>query len=190
MNKYLYSTLIGLSLILLSACAPGNSATNTAVTEVIPAQLPADEPLQSFSSDLLSLCFSYPQGYTLLPESETVEIIGPALPDTDLKAIFWLEISDAGDRTAEVIADQELTVAGGIDVDRSTLTVGSEQAVMLDGMPGQDLQRSVYVVHQQTLYMLGFMPARSENSAGADQMEALYSAVTSSWAWSPCPEGE
>ena len=61
-----------------------------------------------------------------------------------------------------------------------------EQAVVLDGMPGQDFQRRLYVVHKQTLYILAFTPTRSENKAAGDQMEALYDAVTSSWAWSPC----
>jgi hypothetical protein len=79
-----------------------------------------------------------------------------------------------------------MTYAAGVDVGRWTMTLGGEPAVVLDGMPGQDLQRRVYVVHQQTLYVLAFMPTRSENKAANDQTEALYTAVTSSWAWSPC----
>jgi hypothetical protein len=143
-------------------------------------------PAQLFSSDRLGLCFSYPQGYTQIPNSDTVEIAAPDLPGTDTKGLFWLEISDSYDRTAEKIADQEMTYAAGLDVGRWTVTLGGEQAVVLDGMPGQELQRRVYVVHQQTLYVLAFWPARSENKAASDQMEALYTAVTSSWAWSPC----
>jgi hypothetical protein len=143
-------------------------------------------PAQLFSSDQLGLCFSYPQGYTQLPYNDTVEIIAPDFPSSGLKALFWLEKSDAYDRTAEVIADQDMTAAGLPSVGRSFVTLGGEQAVVLDGMPGQDLQRRVYVVHQQTLYVLAFMPTRSENKAASDQMEALYTAVTSSWAWSPC----
>ena len=143
-------------------------------------------PAQLFSSDRLGLCFSYPQGYTQIPSSDTVEIAAPDLPGTDTKGLFWLEISDSYNRTAEKIADQDMTYATGVDVGRWTVTLGGEQAVVLDGMPGQDLQRRVYVVHQQTLYVLAFMPTRSENRAASDQMEALYTEVTSSWAWSPC----
>ena len=143
-------------------------------------------PAQLFSSDRLGLCFSYPQGYTQIPSTDTVEIVAPDLAGTDSKGLFWLEISDSYNRTAEKIADQEMTYAAGLDVGRWTVTLGGEPAVVLDGMPGQDLQRRVYVVHQQTLYILAFMPTRSENQAASDQMEALYTAVTSSWAWSPC----
>jgi hypothetical protein len=77
-----------------------------------------------------------------------------------------------------------------VDVGRSTVMIGGEPAVVLDGMPGQDFQRRVYVVHQKTLYVLAFMPTRSENKVANDQMEVLYNAVTSSWTWSPCSASE
>jgi hypothetical protein len=146
--------------------------------------------LSSSDSDRLGLCFSYPQGYTQLPNIDTVEIVAPDLPGSDVRGLFWLEISDAYNRSAEKIADQDMTYAAGLDVGRWTVTLDGEQAVVLDGMPGQELQRRVYVVHQQTLYVLAFWPARSENKAASDQMEALYTAVTNSWAWSPCSARE
>jgi len=146
--------------------------------------------LTSSDSDRLGLCFSYPQGYTQLPDNDTVEIVALDITGSDVKGIFWLEISDSYDRTAEKITDQEMTYAAGLNVDRWTVMLDGEQAVVLDGMPGQDLQRRVYVVHQQTLYVLAFMPTRLENKAADDQMEALYTAVTNSWSWSPCSASE
>jgi hypothetical protein len=119
-----------------------------------------------------------------------VEIVASDPPGTDTKGLFWLEISDSYDRTAEKIADEDMTFAAGVDLGRWAITLGGEPAVVLDGMPGQDLQRRVYVVHEQTLYVLAFMPTRSEDKTVNDQMEALYNAVTSSWAWSPCSAGE
>ncbi len=78
-------------------------------------------------------------------------------------------------------------IAAGADVRRSTITLGGQPAVVLDGTPGQDFQRRVYAVRQPTLYVLAFMPTRSDNQAVSQQMETLFSAVTSMWAWSPCP---
>jgi len=143
-------------------------------------------PAKLFSSELLGLCFSYPQGYTQIPYNDTVEITAPDLPGSDMKGLFWLEISDSENRTAEEVADQELADLAGLDVGRWTVTLDGEQALVLDGMPGQDLQRRVYIVRQQKLYILAFMPTRSENEAANEQVEALYTAVTSSWKWSPC----
>ncbi|RPI68198.1 MAG: hypothetical protein EHM38_08790 [Geobacteraceae bacterium] len=162
------------------------------VLESTPDQTSVNDTVElaSSDSDRLGLCFSYPQGYTQLPSTDIVEIIAPDLPGTDTKGLFWIEISDSYDRTAEKIADEDMTFAAGVDVGRWTETLDGEQAVVLDGMPGQDFQRRVYVVHEQTLYVLAFMPTRSENKVANDQMEALYNAVTSSWTWSPCSARE
>ena len=200
-HKYFLSILLlAISSLLLNACDFSFEVLSTQtsipavsdpqVLESTPVPVSVKDTAQWFSSDQLGLCFSYPEGYTQLPYEDTAEIIGPELPSPDLRGLFWLEKSDAYDRTAEVIADQEMTYAAGLNVDRWTVPLGCEQAVVLDGMPGQDLQRRVYVVHDQTLYVLAFMPTRSENKEASDQLEALYAAVINSWTWSPCSTKE
>jgi hypothetical protein len=102
--------------IALSACAREALQSNKAIADVF---TPTPQPLEStpvatsvndtaqfFSSDELGLCFSYPQGYTQLPYNDTVQLAASDLPGSDLAGLFWLERSDAYDRTAEVIADQ------------------------------------------------------------------------------------
>lgn len=193
-HKYILSILyLAVSSLLLNACSFSFEVLSTptstpTVSKIEPAQTSVNDTVElaSSDSDRLGLCFSYPQGYTQLPENDAVEIVAPDLPGTHTRALFWLEISDAYDRTAEKIAEEDLTSAAGVDVGRWTMTIGGEPAVVLDGMPGQDFQRRVYIVHEQTLYVLAFMPTRSENKTTSDQMEALYNAVTSSWTWSPC----
>ena len=203
-HKYFLPILfLAVSSLLLNACSFSFEALSTptstpAVSEDLtstpqalestpaPTSVNGAVELSSSDSDRLGLCFSYPQGYTQLPNADAVEIVAPDLSGTDTKGLFWIEISDAYGRTAEKIADEDLTFAAGVDVGRWTMTVGGEEAAVLDGMPGQDPQRRVYVVHEQTLYVLAFMPTRSENKAANDQLEALYSAVINSWAWSSC----
>lgn len=200
MKQFVCSALVVVGAIILSACAQEASQSNTAIADVFtptpqvlestPVSTRVNDTAQIFSNDELGLCFSYPPGYTQLPYNDTVEIAAPDLPGSDLTVLFWLERSDAYDRTAEVIADQDMTAAGNPSVGRSFTTLDGEQAVVLDGMPGQDLQRRVYVVHDETLYVLAFMPTRTENKAADDQMEALYTAITNSWAWSSCSASE
>lgn len=199
--------LLAVSSLLLNACSfsfevlsmPTSTPTvvdmftpTPQALESAPAQTDVNDTaeLASSDSDRLGLCFSYPQGYTQLPSNDTVEIVASDPPGSDTNGLFWLEISDSYDRTAEKIADQDMTFAAGLNPGRWTVTLDGEQAVVLDGMPGQDFQRRVYVVHQQTLYILAFMPTRSENKTVSDQMEALYTVVTSSWTWSPCSARE
>ncbi len=175
---------------LVSGCGavPLETAAPPTPVVIVTAPVPTivTDTAQKFSSDKLGVCFSYPQGYTEIPTGETVTISAPDLPGATAKGLFWLEMSDAYGRTAERIANEDATYAAGVSLDRWPVTLDGEPAVVLDGMPGQELQRRVYVVHQQTLYVLAFWPARSDNKAAADQMEALYSAITTSWAWSPC----
>ncbi len=213
-HKYLLPILLfAINSLLFSACnfssedlpvptsTPASADAFISTPQAIesaPAQASVNDTtkLSSSDSDRLGLCFSYPQGYTQLPNNDAVEIVAPDLPGADMKGIFWLEISDSYGRTAEKIADEDMAYAVGQqgvppeNLGRWTVTLGGEQAVVLDGMPGQDPQRRVYVVHQQTLYVLAFMPTLSEDKAVSDQMEALYTAVTNSWAWSPCSAGE
>ena len=71
-----------------------------------------DDEAQLFSSDQLGICFSYPEGYTPKPFSDTVAIAGPNYPDEgDPIVSFWLEMSDSYDRTAERIADEDMDLA-------------------------------------------------------------------------------
>jgi hypothetical protein len=182
------------TLPVTSPSVPTVQAADTPQQAQAPASEPTREqsgdlgfPTESFSSDRLGLCFSYPQGYQQVPSGDFIEIAGPGLPGSDVKALFWLEMSNAYDRSAETIAAQDLTLAAGANIVRSTLVLGGEPAVVLDGMPGQDLQRRVYVVRQPTLYVLAFMPTRSGDQAANEEMEKLYASVTGSWSWAPCP---
>ncbi len=197
MKQLFVSLFVAAALAACSSPAATPPVVNTSGQMPVPAIEPTSEqpsnpsfPTESFSSDRLGLCFSYPQGYKQIPNGDSIEIAAAEPAGSDVKGLFWLEISDAYGRSVETIADQEITLAGGTGISRSTVMLGGEPAVVLDGVPGQDLQRRVYVVREPTLYILAFMPTRSENRATSEQMESLYAAVTGSWAWSPCPAAQ
>jgi hypothetical protein len=154
--------------------------------ESTPGQTGLNDTTEFFSSERLGICFSYPQGYTQIPYNDAVEIAAPNFGPGDEVGLFWLEINESQNRTAEDVANQEVNDVAGLSPGRWTVMLGGEQALVLDGMPGQNLVRRVYIVRHETLYILTFSPTRSENSAASEQMEALYAAVTSTWAWAPC----
>ena len=127
-HKYLLSIpLLAVSSLLLNACSFSLEVLSTptstpAVTDVItsapqvlestPDQASVNDKTELFSSDQLGVCFSYPKGYTQNPYSDTVQIAAPILPGAAMFGLFWLEMSDAYDRTAEKIADEEVTMQG------------------------------------------------------------------------------
>lgn len=204
MKRVNFFALILMAAIAMSACAAETSQSNSAVDDVFtptpqaldstPAQTGGNDTLEVFSSDELGLCFSYPEGFDQNSSGDTFSIDTPHIPGAG-DTHFWLEISDSYDRTALRIADETLTIEASMGIPRSSIgwwsiTLDGVEAVVLDGISGQDLQRRVYAVRDQTLYILAFMPTRSEDQAASDQMETLYTAVTNSWSWSPCSASE
>ena len=153
-------------------------------TVTVPAQVVINAPLD--------YCFAYPQGFTLLINGSQVEAMGPYSGLGGVVAgMVWIDVKDAPGRTALEIADEEVNAVAGISPLRSTVSMGGEEALVLEGMPGQDLIRKIYIVHNELLYTLNFMPYESDNDIANAQTETLFASVIPSWVWissgSPCP---
>lgn len=139
----------------------------------------------------LTYCFAFPEGFTQLAYDSQVQIVGPHEGIGSHPGLMWIDATDAGGRTAEDVANEEVAAFGG-SPPRSTVTLGGEQALVLDYMPGQDALRRVYIVHDGQLYILSFSPDSDDYPTAREQMELLYASVTTSWVWkqpgAPCPE--
>jgi len=158
--------------------APSDNGTVTG-----PAQVVINEPFD--------YCFAYPQGFTQQSYNDQVEIIAPhSGVGSFTLGMVWIDAADAQGRSAGEIADEEVNAFGGAPL-RWTMMMDGEEALVLDGMPGQDLIRKVYMVHNGTLYVLNFSPYQSGDETANAQMESLFASVTSTWVWmssgKPCP---
>ena len=134
-------------------------------------------------------CFLHPAGYARLdplPYEVCLVPEGPAM--TCHSANLIVEVQEASGRTsdqvaAEIVAEAE-AAAPGIEIERTTLTVGGEEAVALDGLPGQASARTVLIVHAGQLYSLTFLPWDEAGDEFA-QLERLYSTVIDSLGFLP-----
>jgi hypothetical protein len=88
---------------------------------------------------------------------------------------------DAAGATAGSVADRIVRDFEGFTLERSAATVAGEPAVVLDGVPGQDINRRVIFVHDGLLYELTFAPADPAQGDAYGQMEALYDLVVKSF---------
>jgi len=130
----------------------------------------------------LDYCFVVPQGFTQLINDRQVEVVGPHSGLGGLSAgLVWIDAIEAQGRTALEVADEEVNAFGG-SPPRSMVMLGGEQALVMDGMPGQDPIRKVYIVHNGLLYTLNFSHDSSNDTAKV-QMETLLEYVISSWVW-------
>ena len=173
-----------------------------AVDNILPAEGPAeprsvevDAPqcaTPSADTQLLredSYCLLYPASYTVdrSVTRQVLLVVGSLMNHAEPRAS--LEVKEAGNLTAGETADQLLAdveaAMPGFPVGRAELTLDGEQAVVLDGMPGQDLTRRVLVVHEGRLYDLTFGPVGADAGAVAERPEALYAQLVSSWRFLP-----
>jgi hypothetical protein len=73
-----------------------------------------------------------------------------------------IEARDAAGRTAEEAVEERLAEVAGYRVERSTTTVGSTEAIVLEPMPGQELSRQVAITQGGLVHDLAFTPADPE----------------------------
>jgi hypothetical protein len=104
-------------------------------------------------------------------------------PD-DPKLIITVE--PANGRTVEQVADQMVSdySVPGLEVKRIPLELDEEQAIRLDGLTGESINRQLVVVHNDNVYHLTFIPMPGSSDVNA-QAEALYNTVIQSFNFRP-----
>lgn len=182
-------------LLLLAACVPtpepGTEIVVPPATEV-PTQAPTEAPPEqaevcpSATADLKLLvstehgfCLLYPAEFTW--DGARLIVLNPNGAAGDVPGEAWLlvSISDAGGQTAAQLADARSAEIGqGFEIARTEVTIGGQPAIVVDGLPGQDSNRLVFIVNNDRLYMLAFEPWSAQD--GASSLEKLYQAVVDS----------
>jgi hypothetical protein len=133
----------------------------------------------------LKLFINADDGYCLLyPAEDTANapylvIINPNGMPGDVPGDAWVQISAeaASGRTAEQVAGEQIAAAGeGFNITRDEISIDGKQAIVVDGLPGPDSWRKVFLVANDHLYTLFFLPW-APNADGFSQLEKLYSTV-------------
>ena len=167
-----------LTMLILPACTP-------VATQVVPTT-PSDAcPSETADLKLLmnvedGYCLLYPADYSLnIPH---YIVINPIPSPGDIPGDAWASIymEDAGGRTAAQVADADIAAVGtGFNITKSDVLVDSKQAVVVDGLPGQDSNRRVYIVSNERLYTLMFAPwsPNTNNPGQSTLLEGLYGTI-------------
>jgi len=116
-------------------------------------------------------CLLVPASYTVFETDPTGIVVAKEslLNVTDPR--LAIVVTAAEGRTAEQFADEIVAAMAGFDIKRNTVEIAGEQAVILDNVPGQDLNRRVLIVYNERLYDLTFSPL--DNT----ELEAFYQAI-------------
>jgi len=164
----------------LAACGPAASPGGEREVENDVAACPEPtDGMRLLVDENRGFCFLYPQAYEVEEpsEDEVVLTIGGLLDVENPKA--YLRVEPAGGRTAEQAADETLAEVAemGMDIGRTNVNVGGREAVLLERYPGQDLGRLVFVVNDDRLYRLTFVPVGPDAGDLGQRTDALYNSV-------------
>ena len=113
-------------------------------------------------------CLLYPVTHKVeRPNSqEVILVVGGLLNAGDPRAM--IRVTPGEGRAAADTADEIVAGFEGFEIARSETTVAGEPAVVLDNLPGQDINRRVIFTHEDRLYDIYFSPIDSANPAPLD----------------------
>jgi hypothetical protein len=185
-KQWLILTLL-LTLLAQTACAP-------AATPTVPIPSTDTCPTETAELKLLTnaedgYCLLYPAAYST--EIPHLIIINPIIPMAgDMPGDAWVSINvePTAGRTAAQVADAQITEAGtGFNITQSNVTVDGEQAVVVDGLPGQDSSRTVFIVSHERLYTLTFLPwvPNTDVAGQPTPLEELYTTIINTLHFQP-----
>ena len=196
--------LILMFTMLAQAACTAIPASSTVAVPTIAATTPTAE-IPATAADIESSCptptsdtkllTNAEEGYCLLYPAEAVSnsnmpgwvVINPATGPGDVPGDAWvyIQVQDAAGKTAAQFVDEQVAALGeGFNISTSEVSVHSEQAVVVDGLPGVDSNRQVFIVHDGRLYNLVFMPW-FPNPAAPTPLENLYATVVDTFHFLP-----
>lgn len=177
-------------ILLLAACAPTRQSTPENIL-VPPAPSTTADACPTETADMKLLtnaedgyCLLYPADYSTDVRNHIV--INPASATADTPGDAWVRfmVEPAAGRTAAQVADRKIADGEailGMTIPRKEVTVNGVPAVVVDGLPGVDSARTVFIVSNDRLYTIVFMPwFPSNDPSQPTQLESLYTTVMDS----------
>ena len=170
MGKQWLKLILIATVVAQMACSISTATVPTqTLSEACPAET-SDKKLIKNEED--GYCFLYPADYTQVPPRFI--LLNPVNAPADTLGDAWVDINmeATNGRTASQVADADIASAGqGFNITRTEILVDGMQAIVVDGLPGQDSLRKLYIVRNDRLYTFTFMPW------GQNQLENLYSTM-------------
>ncbi|MDX1612765.1 MAG: hypothetical protein R3300_00570 [Candidatus Promineifilaceae bacterium] len=178
-GKVLFLALIAIALVLAGCAQLGAADTEGSA---------CPEPGQGtalLTNETSGYCFLYPDRYLVeARDNADILVIDSIMNHIDPRAD--IQVEDANGRTAADAADE---MTGGFSaemgLERSTVTLGGEEAVVIDNYPGQEISRLVFVVHGDRLYRLSVTHTSSDLGDTYTQAENLYTVIINSFGFLP-----
>lgn len=176
--------LLILFVLVLSAAVACGGTTETATGDD-PCPTPEAGTLL-YRDDAHGYCVLYPDTHQTFDstEAETVFAVTDLMNTAEPRVS--INVTDAADLDTETAAAQTMADFGlpDMSVPGNVLLDGTD-AVVLDNMPGQDINRRVVVVHNGRLYDFMFLPIGEDYGEVAQRTEDVYRLMVESFRFLP-----
>ena len=183
-------------LVVQAACSPvapaaGGFPPPTTISPATALHTAVASPTSITEENLL---MNAEDGYSLSYPAEFIQkgrfiILNPVQGPGDVPGEAWagIYVESAEGRTAAQVADSKISAFGleDFEIRRTEMRVDGEPAVVVDGLPGPDPVRNVFIVHGDRLYTLIFMPWAIGNSGQPTALESLYDSIMRSLRFTP-----
>lgn len=116
-------------------------------------------------------CMLVPAPHTVFEVNQNELVVAKETMLNTTEPRLSIIVIAAEGRTAEEFADDIVAEMAGFEIQRSNAEIADQPAVILDNVPGQDLNRRVLIVHNNRLYDLTISPMDHA------EIEAFYKAV-------------
>jgi hypothetical protein len=154
--------------------APASTGTGACPSETAELKL--------FMNAEAGFCLLYPTDDSIgLPALIIIHPNGAVGGDMPGDAWAQITVESASGRSAAQVADEKIAEAGeGFNITRTEILIDGKQAVVVDGRPAQDPSREVFLVDNDRLYTLYFLPW-DPRADWSSELENLYASVITSF---------
>ena len=144
--------------------------------------------IQAYTDDALGFSVIVPKDYEVVNASDNEVMFmapGEGHPSDDRAAAF-INVEPANGRTAEQVAteisedNKSVMGPGYTGGDITVMEIDGEAAYSVGGLTGQDLNRRLYIVHNDQLYWMIFVPDNPQAAAYL-QMEDVYAMIVNTF---------
>lgn len=166
----------------LSACSTGGEET-AGSGDGCPE---ATEGTMLYTQESQGYCVLVPDTYQPFDSGDgnTTFVVGDLLNVSDPR--LSITVTDAAGMSTEDAAARILVAFSLPEMGETlTATLDGEEAVVIDNLPGQDINRRVVVVHDGRMYDLMFSPIGPDYGEVGERTEELYQLVTESFTFLP-----
>ena len=158
-------------------------ATETPTSATSTGACPSETAdLKLFMNTEYGFCLLYPTEDSIgLPALIVINPNGAVGGDVPGDAWAQISVEAASGRTAAQVVDEKIAEAGdGFNITRSEILIDGKQAIVVDGFLAQDPPREVFIVDNDRLYTLYFLPW-DPRADWFPELEKLYSSVIGSF---------